>query len=314
MTIRLLTETSWQTITRTARKATSAKVAVAYFGQEGSRLLPLKAGSVLVIDLSQKAVRSGQTCPQEIIKLLNKGVEVHSCSNLHAKMFVFGRRVMIGSANVSNHSKHGLIEAVVETTDAETVRACKAFVDSLRGEHVDLEYAEKMAKIYNPPKLGSGARTKHPGHPSFWLVPLEEAEWDDDDRAVFKQNERIAKGKLQDKGHFFLDHYIWTGGGFRTQLKVGELILQVVKERSGTTMLTPPSRAILIRRYGAPAEKKLMVFLRTPRIRRKNLRHVKGRLEAAGNLFHGLNNPRLVKNRKLAHELLQLWPSLRETE
>lgn len=274
--------------------------------------MPLKAGSVLVVDLSKKAVRSGQTCPQEIIKLLGKGVEVHSCSNLHAKVFVFGRRAIIGSANVSNHSKEDLIEAVIETTDADTVGSCKAFVDSLRGEHVDLDYAKRMAKIYNPPKFAGGERTKTPLHPPFWLVPLEEIAWDADDDAVFEQSEEVAEKKLNDQDRFFLDKYLWTGGGFRRPLRVGELILQVVKEGPRKTMLTPASRIILIRGYKTAGEDRMMVFLRTPRIRRKNLRDVKGRIGASGKLLRKLKNPRLVKNRKMVHELLQLWPSLKE--
>jgi hypothetical protein len=38
-------------------------VGVAYFGSGASKLLPLDAGSVLVIDMSERAVKSGQTKP-----------------------------------------------------------------------------------------------------------------------------------------------------------------------------------------------------------------------------------------------------------
>ena len=314
MTTRLLTNTIWQIITRLARKTTSAKVAVAYFGQSASRLLPLQVGSVLVVDMSRQAVRSGQTCPQEIIKLLRKGVEVHSCSNLHAKVFVFGRRAIIGSANASQHSEQGLIEAVIETTDADTVRSCKAFVDSLRGEHVDLDYARRMAKLYNPPKFVGGPKTTTPRHPPLWAVPLEEMDWEAEDNAVFKKNKEIAEKKLKDQERFVLDKYLWTGGGFRRPLRVGELILQVVSEVPRKKMLSPAARVILIRRYKAGREDRMMVFLRTPRVRRKNLRDVKDKIGEAGKLLRKLKSPRLLKSRKLVHQILQLWPSLKETE
>src|SRR5262249_36005570 len=124
MTISFLTDTTWKRLTKLAWQTTSAKVAVAYLCQGASKLLPLKSGSVLVVDLSKAAVRSGQACPQEVIKLLRKGVEVHSCSNLHAKVFAFGRRAIIGSTNVSRNSEHALIEAAVETTEPEVVRSC----------------------------------------------------------------------------------------------------------------------------------------------------------------------------------------------
>jgi hypothetical protein len=314
MTTRLLTNSTWQTITQLARKTSSARIAVAYFGQGASRLLPLRAGSVIVVDLSQAAVRSGRTCPQEIIRLLRKGVEVHSCSNLHAKVFVFGRRALIGSANASKHSEQGLIEAVIETTDTETITKCKAFVDSLRGEHVDLDYARRLARIYNPPKFVVGGRTTTPRHPPFWLVPLEETTWEAEDNAVFKQNKDVAETKLKDQDHFLLDTYLWTGTGFRRPLRLGELVLQVVKEVPRKKMLSPAARVILIRRYKAAGEDRMMVFLRTPRVRRKNLKDVKDKIGEAGKLLRNLKNPRLLRGRKLVHQILQLWPSLKETE
>jgi hypothetical protein len=39
------------------------------------------------------------------------GVRLHNCFNLHAKVFVFGKRAIIGSTNVSRHSAEKLIEA-----------------------------------------------------------------------------------------------------------------------------------------------------------------------------------------------------------
>jgi hypothetical protein len=56
------------------------------------------------------------------------------------------------------------------------------------------------------------------------------------------------------------------------------------------------------------------VFLRTPRVRRKNLRDVKERIGEAGKHLRKLKNPRLFKSRKMVHDLLQLWPSLKEIE
>jgi hypothetical protein len=47
MAAHLLTDITWKRITKLARQTSSAKVAVAYFGQGASRLLPLKSGSVL---------------------------------------------------------------------------------------------------------------------------------------------------------------------------------------------------------------------------------------------------------------------------
>jgi hypothetical protein len=314
MTTDLLTEESWSRITKLARQSISAKVAVAYFGQGASKLLPLKSGSVLVVDLSKAAVRSGQTCPQEVIKLLRRDVEVHSCSNLHAKVFVFGRRAIAGSMNASRNSEKALIEAAVETTEPEVVRACKAFVDSLRGEHVDLDYARRLAKIYRPPKFAAKADSRTPRHAPLWAVPLVLVDWEPEDNEVFERNKAAAEKKLKDQRRFQLDSYIWTGGGFRRPLQAGELILQVIKEAPGRVMLTPASRIIMIRRYQTKKEERMMVFLRTPKVRRKKLADVKDRIGVAGRLIRRLKTPRLIRVRKTVHEILQLWPSLDDLE
>src|SRR5437870_2463699 len=116
--MKLLSDHLWQRITALAKKnAHCSLVAVAYFGGAASELLPLGRGSVLVVDMSPRAVRSGQTDPSEIIKLLEKGVQIHSVENLHAKVFVLGSHVIIGSANASRHSANCLIEVAVETAD-----------------------------------------------------------------------------------------------------------------------------------------------------------------------------------------------------
>src|SRR6478752_282263 len=100
MSTTLVARGIWGKITAAAvGSAASANVAVAYFGAGASKLLPLKQGSRLVVDFSERAVTSGQTCPAEILKLIQRGVDVYSVSNLHAKVFVFRKRAFIGSTN-----------------------------------------------------------------------------------------------------------------------------------------------------------------------------------------------------------------------
>jgi hypothetical protein len=84
----LRTSRVWDHITGLVKKQpTKCSVAVAYFGSGASKLLPLKKGSILVVDMSERAVRSGQTKPSEVLKLINVGVETHTVDNLHAKVF-----------------------------------------------------------------------------------------------------------------------------------------------------------------------------------------------------------------------------------
>jgi hypothetical protein len=67
---------AWHRITALVKRRPSrCQVAVAYFGTGASKLLPLRKGSTLVVDLSKRAVGTGQTKPSEVLKLVNKGVD-----------------------------------------------------------------------------------------------------------------------------------------------------------------------------------------------------------------------------------------------
>jgi hypothetical protein len=309
MSSRLLTTDLWPRLTRLVEESSKALVAVAYFGRGASRLLPLKAGSVLVVDLSEAAVRAGQTCPAEVMKLMRAGVEVHSCANLHAKVFVFPRRAVVGSNNASQHSETALVEAAVETTDPEAVGQAREFVTSLRGEHVDPDAARRLSKLYRPPQLPGGGKTKVPAHPPLWVVPLACMEWDKIDRRSNRLALPEAREKLGNSEHFKLDRFLWYGGGFRRPLQAGELVIQVYTTGQ-RIRLYPAARVLLVRDYKARGQSRRLVYLRLPKVAARPLKQVQERLGTAGAVLLKLNAPRLIQDRKAAHALLQLWPSL----
>ncbi len=181
MTSKLHSSRVWDRITALARKQpTKCSVAVAYFGSGASKLLPLKKRSVLVVDISEHAVRSGQTKPSEVPKLMNSGVEAHTLDNFHAKVFVMGPDALMGSANASNSSANRLIEAVIDLDDQRLVRACRDFVEYLKGELVTSVYAKRMQRLYKPPNFGVAHRGRRkrrdrsvPQRSVTLVVPLE---------------------------------------------------------------------------------------------------------------------------------------------
>jgi hypothetical protein len=64
MSVTFFTKRIWEKITATAKNAKGpAHVAIAYFGNGGSKLLPLKPNSILLVDASEGAVNAGQTDP-----------------------------------------------------------------------------------------------------------------------------------------------------------------------------------------------------------------------------------------------------------
>lgn len=74
MATTIITESPWETLTNRVKSSSRpCHVAVAYFGKGASKLLPLPPDSRLVVDASDGAVKSGQTCPDELLKLQRKG-------------------------------------------------------------------------------------------------------------------------------------------------------------------------------------------------------------------------------------------------
>src|SRR4051794_23335207 len=159
----LLTVNIWKTLTSAAKKARKPVfAAVAYFGRGASRRLPLPASSRLVVDASEHAVKCGQTCPADLKRLQKRGVIIYSAENLHAKLYVFDRVALVGSANVSDRSAGTLIEAMIQTTRPSTVGAAKAFVRRLCLNELSPGALDRLGRMYRPPQMQGNIPTKRP--------------------------------------------------------------------------------------------------------------------------------------------------------
>ncbi len=146
----------WPQLTKAVgRSQQGCSVAAAYFSAGASPLLPVHKGSRLVVDASDRAVASGQTCPTDLLKLVKRGVAVYSVPNVHAKVFVLGKTAYVGSANVSSRSASHLIEAVLRTTEPSEVQAARKFVEDLCLHELTPEVLEQLGKLYRPPVAGS---------------------------------------------------------------------------------------------------------------------------------------------------------------
>ena len=91
MTYFLSNDSLWNEIRERAKASKSVKAAVAFLGNGGADLLPLKKGDTLVVNLGLQTVRQGATSPREVQRLMRRGVMVFTRSNLHAKFFIFGK-------------------------------------------------------------------------------------------------------------------------------------------------------------------------------------------------------------------------------
>ena len=308
---KLLTLGIWKEITKqTKRKPSGCHVAVPYFSDGAGRMLPLREGSTLIVDMSKSTVGSGLTMPSEVLKLIKRGVDVQSVENLHAKVFVIGNRAYIGSTNVSKNSAENLVEAAIMTSEIPVVKACRRFVDSLRGELITPEFAKRMQKLYKPPKFGpgrKGGRTTGILHSPLWLVPLEYIEWDETDEAAREEGLPRAKAELRSERNFRIENFCWLGSDL-DRLHKDDLVIQILKD-GRKKLVYPTSRVLPIRRYRVRSSRRAIVYLETARnLRAKNLKSVLTRLGTTPKRFRKLASPWMPRDRKFIHDLVNLWP------
>lgn len=85
MTLKFHAPHPWPQIKKYAAKQKSW-VAVPFLGKGSAIDLPITEGSVLVTRFNRESIKAGQVNPSEVLKLINRGVQVYNYSSLHAKV------------------------------------------------------------------------------------------------------------------------------------------------------------------------------------------------------------------------------------
>jgi hypothetical protein len=288
-------------------------VAVAYLGAGASRLLPLRKGSHLVVDASERAVASGQTCPSDLQKLMNRGVAIYSVPNLHAKVFVVGRAAYIGSTNVSARSASQLIEAAIRTTEPSAVRAAREFVEDHCLHEMTPDVLKRLAKLYRPPKVTGGRTGKkqirrevketsqRPTLPRVLFAQLERERWTDRDASLHEEGLAVAKKRRQHSGSFELDSFRWAG---KCPYKRGDVVVQVTNEDAGRFLVSPPANILHVgtRRFGARLVS--FVYVEQPVRRRLDIKVLARTVRCPQRRLRGNG---LIRERAFVRALLNAW-------
>jgi hypothetical protein len=305
-----VSEGIWPQLTNAVRKSpTRCVVAVAYFGSGASSLLPLKKGSRLVVDASERAVGSGQTCPADLIRLETKGVKIYSVPNLHAKVFVLGRAAYIGSANVSNRSATHLVEAIVRTSETSVVRAAREFVQNHCLHELTPMVLNRLAKIYRPPKIPGGNRSEgrdlggemRPILPRLLLAQLELEPWSERDQGLHDAAVVLATKRRQHPRSFELDSFRWVG---KCTYQRGDVVIQVLDEGGGNELMSPPGNVLHVRTRSYGKKQVSFVYLERPSRRRRNIRSVARRM---GSTLKRMRLQGVIRDSSLAQALLNVW-------
>lgn len=266
MTTALVTRNLWRAITRGARsRPRTAFVAVPYFSKRGNTLLPLRAGSRLVVNASEGAVKIGQTSPKSLLALHRKGVRIYSNPSLHAKVYVFGTTAFIGSANASGSSESGLIEAVVRTSDQATVKAAREFVRGLCDVPLGPEALARLAKLYREPRGGAQGRGA-PGargskrQPKVWIAQVSEEETPPEAVEVEELGYDQAKERQSKQSYEVEDFHC----SYDPPYRVGDTIVEVFAQSDGRVMVSPPGRVIHRRSWRGGRRRITFVYFERP--------------------------------------------------
>lgn len=284
-------------------------VAVAYFGKGASKLLPLPKGSRLVVDASERAVSSGQTCPADLLALIKRGIAVYSVPNLHAKVFVVGRAAYIGSTNVSNRSAAHLVEAVIRTTDPGAINAARKFVGDQCLRQLTPELLKKLAKVFRPPKIPGGRRgvrpirdtSRHATLPRLLLAQLAWVDWSESDQRLNDAARAVAKKRQLHPRSFELDSFQIVG---KCRFREGDVVVQVLDDGGRRVLAAPPGNVLYVRSQRAGRRRVSFVCVERPTRRR---RQVKSLARALGCTQKALLSEGVVRDQAFANALLNAW-------
>ncbi len=264
---------------------------------------------MLVLNISEEAVRSGHVCPKDVLTLLRHGVKVHSVANLHAKVFVAGRTVFVGSTNASRTSADTLIEAVVQTTDANLVRQTVEFVKYLGGDPVREEYARQLLPLWQPPQGRTNRPAKVPPQRSrTWIVQLTTTPWDPEDHAAEKRGEPVARRRLGRPRLNDVEDFCWTGADFARRVKKGDLVVQVFEDRPKHHLVSPPLRVLHLVNYRSGRGHRSVVFLEKPKnLRRRSFALIRRALGRSAAVLRPKSSLTLLRDEAAKQRLLQFW-------
>jgi hypothetical protein len=245
----LITINIWQHITKACLMASdNSFIAVAYFSKGAADLLPITAGSTLVVDASERTVKGGLTSPMDLLKLCKKGVRIFSYPGLHAKVFALGDQLYLGSTNVSHNSANGLQEAVISSKDTSLLKDCKKFVKSLCTKDLGIESLKQLQKIYrspkfHPPLAKNTKRRSNSNGDNVYVVPLVILKRYDTDNNDYIEGRQKAESLIKDANLHIVEDY---KASRRSKPKKGDVVIRkTVKE--GQYTISPPATIINIK-------------------------------------------------------------------
>lgn len=210
-------------------------IAVAYFSNDEN--LQFNPNDLLIVNASDAAISSGQTNAAVLQRAVNSGAKVYSCENLHAKIFVLGSEMFIGSANISSNSRNNLIECLVYSKDQNLVSDSIKFIKSLipLSVPVDSDFLYRILNIevinnYNNIQINN--RQPNQIIPTqCWLIGIRDRNVNPVNQVI---NDRIAVdiNRNQNNQNVNVDWFWWRtahNSAFANSAEIGDLIVLIIR-------------------------------------------------------------------------------------
>lgn len=173
----LISENVWRTVEELLEtRDGEIWAAIAYVGVDAPEILRLGAHDTLVFDGSDANLVAGAVNPSAVGVYLAAGCRCFSLPGLHAKMLVSSDPPMtvVGSANLSGHSRDHLAEAVIQTDNPDVMEAVEAQIRlwSRDGTPVDDTWLARAQALYRKPPPGAPRRepTPEPRRARLWVM------------------------------------------------------------------------------------------------------------------------------------------------
>lgn len=318
MTRFLCNDSLWDELAFRVKSSRKVKAAVAFVGNGGADLLPLKKGDTLVVNLGLQTVKQGATSPKEIQRLIKRGVKVFTRSNLHAKFFICDGGLLVGSANISNNSQKALDEAASLTTDKAALRRAADFFDKLCTEPVRPDYLKLCLETYRPPvfsvvgKADKSVRQKRVVEAKLWFIgglryydiPSSEVERAEDIQEKAESRLQQSKGTHADYIHNAIKPRYFD------DIRVGDWIVTCIAESDGQRFVHSPQQVLGHESYSRGNGKRRYLLLSEAPDRGQSMplsqfrRHIRGTLPKLDT-----ERPRTmaITSIEIADSILSLW-------
>lgn len=292
----LSNEVLWQILSTQIKSAEHVEAAIAYFGQGGAKLLPLRKGDRLVVDMSLATVKTGGTDPREIEKLFKKGVEI------------FSRK----------RSYDVLDEAAILTTDPLVIKRTQEFIDRLCTEPVQSKYLEQCKQLYRLPRIIGKRSSETSGqqrvkHAKLWMVNLVECSVPESDIERYEQGERKAQELIKDSVRSETDSFHWSSKPkMADELEFGDWVIEVITYKDKTILVYPTAQLLFIDHYireSKSGKQRYVFHVETPK-RGQTLTWKEFCKKAKSILgLRELSKPRTqpIRDIQIADELLRFW-------